>query len=172
MLLDNSLNRDIRKSVKQHVIMSIPVTNDDVSDSNPCRFSNQTPKFGTNAYLRVFEPVTDVAPRPDRIMQDIKKIIHACKEIHEAKGAYVPGLAGGCVPGHRHTAMSQKTSSNYGGKRTHLEYDPTVLEKTLHEDLIAILNESHGTANNFRLIEESDNELDELFGEQRHLHKT
>lgn len=98
-------------------------------------------------------------------MQDIKKIIHASKEIHKAKGAYIPGLAGGHVPGHRHTATSQKTSSNHGGNRTRLEYDPTVLEKTLHEDLIAILNESHGATSNFRLIEESDNELDELFGE-------
>lgn len=45
--------------------------------------------------------------RPDRIMQDIKKISHACKckQMHKAKGAYVPALAGHC-----HTAMSQKIS--------------------------------------------------------------
>jgi hypothetical protein len=76
-------------------------------------------------------------------------------------GAYVPGLAGGRVPGHRHTATTQKTS----GKRTCLEYDPTVLEETFHEDLIAILSESHGTTSKFRLIEKCHNELDELFGE-------
>ena len=43
--------------------------------------------------------------------------------IHDAKGAFIPGLAGGRVPGHRHRATSEKTSNNHRGKRTRLEYN-------------------------------------------------
>ena len=151
MPLDNSLNQDVHEheSVKRHVIMPLTVTSDDVSDFDPRWFSTRTPKLGTSAYLRVFDPAIGVAPHPDRIKQDIKKVTHARKEIHKTKGAYIPGLA----------------SSNHGSKRTRLECDPTVLEDTFHVDLIAILNESRGTTSKFRLIEESHNGLDELFGE-------
>ena len=50
-------------------------------------------------------------------MQDVHKAIRAMGVIMEAKGAYVPGLAGGHIPGARHMQMEEKMSSNWGGPR-------------------------------------------------------
>jgi len=61
------------------------------------------------------------------------------KTIHEANGAFVPGLAGGRVPGHRHRTTTQKTSNNHGGKREKLEFNLALKEKDMHADLRSIL---------------------------------
>ena len=50
----------------------------------------------------------------------------------------MPGLAGGCVPGHHHRATSEKTSNNHGGKRTWLEYKLALVQKEMHADLKSI----------------------------------
>ncbi len=54
-------------------------------------------------------------PKPHQIVQDVHKAVNAMSVIHNAKGAFVPGLAGGRVPGHRHTATDEKMSNNWGG---------------------------------------------------------
>ena len=61
--------------------------------------------------------------------------------IHGAKGAFVPDLAGGRVPGHRNCATSRKTSNNHGGKRERLEYNLALKEKEMHADLKSILDD-------------------------------
>ena len=110
-----------------------------------------TPKLGASAYKRVFHPDTGVCPRPDRIIQDVHKVVHACKEIYKAKGVFVPGLAGGRVPGHRHTKTKEKTSNNHGGRRPRLEYSVALDEKEMHGDLKALLEESGDITDFFRL---------------------
>ena len=97
MPLDNSLNQDVHESVRRHCIISLAAKWDDKTD--PRLFSMATPKLITSAYKRVFDPVNGVSPRPDRIIQDIKKVVHACKEIHKVNGVFVPGLAGKQVAG-------------------------------------------------------------------------
>lgn len=101
-----------------------------------------TPKLITSAYKRVFDPVNGVSPRPDRIIQDIKKVVHACKEIHKVNGVFVPGLAGKRVAGKRHTNTTERTSNNHGGRRKRKEYNPKSDNEQLHPDLIALLDEA------------------------------
>jgi hypothetical protein len=153
MPLDNSLNQDVHESVRTHVIVSLAAVSDDKRD--PRLFSTATPKLGSSAYRRVFCPETGVSPRPDRIIQDVHKVVHACKEIHAAKGVYVPGLAGGRVPGHRYTSTSKKTSENHGGRRQKKQYDPASLESHLHTDLRTLLNESRGVSAFFEASDDS-----------------
>ena len=109
---------------------------------DPRIFTLASPKLGASAYKRVFDPVQGVCPRPDRIVQDMHKVVHACKEIYKARGVFVPGLAGGRVAGHRHTKTTRKTSNNWGGKRTRLEYECALDEKSMHEDLKALMDGS------------------------------
>jgi hypothetical protein len=118
---------------------------------DPRLFSMATPKMGASAYKRVFDPTNGVCPRPKRIVQDVHKVVHACKEIYKVKGVFVPGLAGGRVAGHRHTRTSEKTSNNHGGKRTRLEYNFALDEKTMHEDLKDLLDGSEDLQAHFRL---------------------
>ena len=57
MPLDSNLNEDIHKAVDFHVRMSAKLTNND-----PRKLSLSTPKKGTDAYLKVVDPVDGVAP--------------------------------------------------------------------------------------------------------------
>ena len=61
--------------------------------------------------------------------------------IHGAKGAFVPGLAGGRVPGHRHRATEFETSNNHGGKRDKINYDFDLRNDEMYADLIALIDE-------------------------------
>jgi len=115
-----------------------------------------TPKLGASAYKRIFDPETGVCPSPDRIVQDVHKVVHALKEIYKAKGVYVPGLAGGRVAGKRHTATKEKTSNNWGGKRKRLEYSVALDEETMHGDLKSLLNESDDITAFYRRKDDAD----------------
>ena len=66
----------------------------------------------------------------------------AMKQIHSAKGAFVPDMAQ--RPGDRHI-INQLRSKIWGGKRTKKEYVTMLLSerKDLHDDLKAILKESN-----------------------------
>ena len=85
-------------------------------DNDPRLFSFATPKEVAQIYTRINHPVTGVVPKPERIVQDVNKVVRAMKTIHGEKGAFVPGLAGGRVPGHCHRATTEKTSNNQCGK--------------------------------------------------------
>jgi len=112
--------------------------------------------LGASAYKRIFDPETGVCPSPDRIVQDVHKVVHALKEIYKAKGVYVPGLAGGRVAGKRHTATKEKTSNNWGGKRKRLEYSVALDEETMHGDLKSLLNESDDITAFYRRKDDAD----------------
>ncbi len=60
--------------------------------------------------------------------------------VYEHKGAFVPGLAGGHVPGHRNTTTWLKTSNSWGGKQSRLKFDMQLLKKGMHADLKSFLN--------------------------------
>jgi len=98
-------------------------------------FSFASPKEVSKVYTRIFHPETGVVPRPERIVQDANKALRAMTIIHGAKGAFVPGLAGGRVPGHRHCATKEKRSNNHGGKRDKLSYNLVLKEQGMHADL-------------------------------------
>ena len=80
--------------------------------------------------------------RPERIIQDVHKVVHACKEIHNVSGVFVPGLAGGRTAGHRHTAMTAKTSNNHGGKIKQEEYSVALDKLSVHTNLKALFSRS------------------------------
>ena len=125
----------------RHVIL-ISLTCQGFEKKDSRLFSMAMPKLGASAYKRIFDPETGVCPSPDRIVQDVHKVVHALKEIYKAKGVDMPGLAGGRVAGKRHTATKEKTSNNWGGKRKRLEYSVALDEETMHGDLKSLLNES------------------------------
>ena len=62
-------------------------------------FSFSTPNMVSRVYRRMFHPETGVAPWPEIIVQAVYKAIRTMAVIMEAKGAYVPGLAGSHIPG-------------------------------------------------------------------------
>ena len=84
-------------------------------------FSFATPKKVARTYHRVCDLVGSVFPTPKRIVQDVKRAIHAMKVTYEHRGAFtnfVPGLKGGRVPDHCHAWMTAKTTDKYEDKRT------------------------------------------------------
>jgi hypothetical protein len=90
--------------------------------------------------MRVFDPVDGVAPTSKRIIQDIDKTIDAMQEILTQRGVYVPGLAGGRVPGHRNRSVGD--TDKRGGKRTYQPFvDGETGLKDIHEDLRSLLQE-------------------------------
>jgi hypothetical protein len=87
MPLDCSLNQDIHMAVSRHVIVTT-----DLADDDPKKFSTSTPKRGTSAYLRIWDPVSGTAPSSTRIIQDCGKVLSAMQAIYAARGAKVDGL--------------------------------------------------------------------------------
>ena len=85
---DNSLNRDLKCSHD----LSVSLTNH-LPMSDPRKFSKYTPKAISRGILKIFDPVSGCSPRPDRIVQDIKRIPEALAEIVKVGGGIVPGLA-------------------------------------------------------------------------------
>ena len=126
---------------------------------DPRIFTMATPKLGASAYKRVFDPDNGVCPRPDQIVQDVHKVVHALKEIFKARGVFVPGLAD--QRGHRHTKTSLK-NKNHGGKRTRLEYECALDEKSMHEDLKALMDGSEDLQSFFVLDDSGDNGEDSV----------
>ena len=128
---------------------------------DPCLFLMSTPKHGASAYKRIYHPDSGVCPRPDHIVQDVHKVVHVCKEIFRVKGVFVPGLAGGRVPGKRHTSTTKKASNNWGGKRDRLEYSVALDEESMHDDLKALLDGSDDIMSFFRKKDDSEDQMDE-----------
>ena len=124
----------------RHVVISLFAQGFKAKD--PRLFTMATPKLGANAYKCVVDPEDGICPRPDRIIQDVHKVMHACKEIHKVGGVFVPGLAGGRTAGHCHTATTAKTSNNHGRKRKQEEYSVALDELAIHIYLKALLGGS------------------------------
>ena len=88
--IGNCLNKDLHEAISQHVLMS-SVSALDPKDERV--FLLKTPKLGAAAYKRVWNTsMGGVAPPSNRIIQDIKKVVQAMRQIMVAKGAFVPNL--------------------------------------------------------------------------------
>ena len=137
------------------------VMTSNISDNDPRRFSTATPKLGTSAYLRIYDPVSGKAPLPCRIVQDMHKVVNALKVINKAKGVYVPGLAGGRISGGRNEKRKagEKTSNNHGGKGTKLAYNDALNKETMHSDLRDLLDETGGYMDSYFIDDESENDF-------------
>jgi hypothetical protein len=78
--------------------------------------------------------MTGMAPKPECIVQDVKKVMNALQVIFDAGGAYVPGLAGGSTPGGRHTATTEGKNPR-GGMRVRMEFHYALVKCELHAHL-------------------------------------
>ena len=136
---DNSINQDVIESGRLHVVMSKASFR--YGEKDPRIFSFATPKDIARVYARINDPETGIVPRPERIVEDVHKVVHALQEIYKSEGAFVPGLAGGRVPGHRNTDAWLKTSNNWGGKHTRKEFELKLATKGMHADLKDLLND-------------------------------
>jgi hypothetical protein len=117
MPFDNSLFQDVKKSAQKHVTMSLIICNPGVKDD--CLFLTATPKDAWRAYSWVFDHQSGVAPTSNQIVEDIQRVKSTWWEIFKAKGVYVPGLAGGRIPGIQH--IETMGSNRLGGK--HVKHD-------------------------------------------------
>jgi predicted flap endonuclease-1-like 5' DNA nuclease len=110
---DTSLNQDVHIAVRLHVnYTSLLLENSEVVD--PKKFSLSTPIRGSSAYLRILE--AGISPRPERIVQDINRVLESMKQIVEAGGIAIDGI--GNRSGRR--ADDQRASNGpkpRGGKR-------------------------------------------------------
>ena len=80
MPLDSSLFEDLHAGICCHMTKTTLLPND-----NPKKFSLATPKECTQAYTCIFQPSNDLdIPCSRRILEDCKKIITNCKEVHKA----------------------------------------------------------------------------------------
>ena len=101
MPCDNSLFRDLKCSLD----LCCAITNH-LPKTDPRRFSKATPKLLAAAVKKIYDPVNGIAPRPERILQDIDRIPNALKKIVEADGGIVIGLAD--RNGHRKNRCGRK----------------------------------------------------------------
>ena len=85
----------------------------------------------SDAYLRVYDPVTGGSPTPERIIEDVKKFISSCESIRLARGCLVPGL--GKRNGRRAELARGAAHAARGGLRTKGSRAPS---KWLHSDAV------------------------------------
>ena len=81
------------------------------------------------------------------------------KTIHEHRGAFVPGLAGGRVAGHRHVQTTAKTSDNWGGKRSRKNWGDNY---PMHKDLRDLLDDPQRDVTGYFAKKEEDLDDDGL----------
>eukprot|EP00984_Skeletonema_dohrnii_P020196 scaffold9773_cov131-Skeletonema_dohrnii-CCMP3373.AAC.1 len=168
MPLDNSLNQDLHINVNRHSILSrIVVAKNLAPNDHSSLFNLRTPKQLCSAYTRLFHPETGVTPRPDRIVNDIDKAVRAMKVVFEEKGVYVPGLAGGRIPGHRNFRFGKKAKR--GGKRTYEDHsgEKGWRDGSVHSDLINLLEDGvvsseAGETRWEEVATDCDNQMDEI----------
>ena len=99
-----------------------------------------------------------MAPKPERIVQDVKKVMNALQVIFDAEGVYVPGLAGGRTPGGRHTATTDGMKPR-GGKRVRMEFCYALVGCELHAHLRTALAKHGGDiTSRFAIRDERESE--------------
>ena len=164
MPLDTSLFQDVKEAVRKHVAMSLTIRKPGIKDNR--LFLTSTPKEAWHAYSRVFDPLSGVAPTPKRIVQDIYRVKDAWWGIFKAEGVYVPGLAGGRIPGIRHVAIPDGSSIRRGGKRTRIDFHLDLDMRNRHVDLRHAWEEHGGDITSKFALEEDEFEDSEWDDEQ------
>ncbi len=140
MPLDNTLFQNVKESVQKHVAMSLTICNPGIKDNR--LFLTATPKDAWHAYSWVFDPQSGVAPTSNQIAKDIQRLKIAWQGIFKAKGVYVPGLAGGRIPGIRH--IETIGSNRGGGKRVRHDFCFDLDMLQMHVDLRQAVDEHGG----------------------------
>ena len=155
MPLDTSLNNDIHEYAWPHVVMF------ESRGAHGCRdarlFSFATPKEVARTHRRVFDLVEGVVPKPNRIFQNVKRAISAMKTIATHPGAFVPGLAGGRVAGHRCVRTTAKTSKNHRSKREKKEWGDNF---PMHKDLRSLLDDPEQDVTGQFAVQDVPDDLD------------
>ena len=88
MPLDNSLFQDYHMAVKTNVAASfhLPTGHED-------KFDISTPNRIVHCYERIWDSKEGGVPLSSRVIQDVDKMIYSYKQIVNAKGAVVKGVA-------------------------------------------------------------------------------
>ena len=141
MPLDNSLNQDIHKSVRQHTVMSLSIQ--DCNSKDDCLITMTTPKKTLPSYKCIFDPTTGVSPKSECFLQDAIKVVHALQVIYEADRVYVPGLAGGRTLGGHYTATTERKKTR-GGKMTRMDLHQALRFNNILPELWDALVECEG----------------------------
>ena len=131
MPLDNSLFRDLRTSVDQHVGITSMLSRDDKR-----RFSKATPKLIIDTINRIWDPDNGVSPRPDRIVQDIERLKENIAIVIEAEGAIVTDV----VDRNGHRRKKSNGQKQYRPKKEQFRA-LSVNELNLHKDAQDVLVE-------------------------------
>ena len=128
---DAHLNADVHSSVDYHCLVA-----KDLKKNDPRKFDASTPKNMLKAYERVLDPGPDgLVPTPDRICQDVRRVILALHMVRAAGGTMIEER--NLAKGRRHE--SRNDVRKLGGKRTKKpssEYLPE--DELLHKDLIEV----------------------------------
>jgi hypothetical protein len=141
MPLDNSRIQDAHQSVRRHTVISLTIRDRYNKDNRLITMA--TPKETTRSYACIFDPTTGVAPKLERILQDMNKVMHALQVIYETEGVYMPDLAGGRTSGGRHTTRTESKIAR-GGKRTRMEFLQALRYDNILPELWAALVERGG----------------------------
>ena len=121
MPLDCNLFKDWKDGIDRHVFLA-----SHLSDSDPRKFSQTTPKRLSSAMIRVWQGI----PSSERIVQDIKRVIYKnIPTIIEHKGIIVQGL--GNRSGNRYV-VAESASDNRGGRR--IKGQAHVTNHWIHDD--------------------------------------
>jgi hypothetical protein len=105
---DSSLNYDVDRSLSLHVMMT-----SHLDDSDPLKMSKRTPSEIVKCIDKLCHPVTGVVPKPERIVQDVKKVPNCLIEIIKHGGLIVPGL----VNRNGHRAKGANKGRTYNSPR-------------------------------------------------------
>ena len=100
--------------------------------SDARKFSLCNPSEITRAMERIWDPSDGTSPTPSRILQDVRRIPHACFQIVSHMGKIVPGLAN--RNGHRRPKGTRENSAKQ-------HYDKTLEELGLHHSIRSIVKE-------------------------------
>jgi hypothetical protein len=130
---DCSLNQDLSTAVKQHIVYTASLPEDDER-----KFSMSTPKRGLSAYRRVYDPDTGGCPSSRRIIQDVDKVITSLEAINDCSGVVVQAL--GDRKGHRQKAAGVTSKAERGGARFRDAEKDKVDKKWYHPDAIEASN--------------------------------
>ena len=152
MPLDNSCNNNVHESGRLHVVCSRSGVKYMSKDQHLLSFA--TPNEVSCVYRWIFHSETGVPLWPEIIVQDVHKAIRAMGVIMETKGAYVPGLVGGCIPGGWHMQTEEKTSSNWGGPREKLDVKDRLDKEGVHVDLTSLLNDPERNITNMFALQD------------------
>ena len=133
MPLDSNLNKDIHEAAHSHCVYTA-----DLPDTDPRKFSLNTPKRALNAYQRLWDPSLGPdagVPSSKRIIEDVRRVVdEVLPRLFEARGATVKGL--GTRTGRRRELNLAPLPR--GGRRKKKE---TMEKKWKHPDAESALDE-------------------------------